>query len=114
MSGEMTSQPEVDAADSWAERCLSELTALIESEYKGREKRTRVRRPASGVALINPAFGLPIGCSLVDRSDGGARLKVLSVLGIPDNFILTVGNERLQASVAWRSASEIGVSITSG
>jgi hypothetical protein len=75
------------------------------------ERRAEVRRPAYGDARIRLDFGKSIACALLDRSDFGARLKVVSVLGIPDNFILQIGEERLPATVAWKKPGEIGVSL---
>lgn len=100
--------------DSWADRCLSEISSLSTAPAELHEKRSSVRYAASGVAIIKPEFGLPITCTLVDRSEGGARLKVLSVLGIPDTFILIIEAEQMRARIAWRSVGEIGVALTHG
>ena len=100
--------------ESWADRCLSEISSRATAPVESPEKRASVRHAASGVAIIKPEFGLPITCTLVDRSDGGARLKVLSVLGIPETFVLIIDAEQMTARVAWRSVGEIGVALTHG
>lgn len=100
------------APESWSERCLDHISAVARTETSFAERRSSLRYPASNAALIRTEFGKPVPCTLVDRSDGGARLKVISVLGIPDAFTLCIGPEQLQARVAWRSPSEIGVAFT--
>lgn len=99
------------AAGTWSERCHAEISAASRTGAGFAEKRSSPRYPASSAALIRTEFGSPVSCTLVDRSEGGARLKVLSVLGIPETFVLCVGAEQLRARVAWRSPSEIGVAF---
>ena len=103
---------DADPAQDWAARCLSEISARSGEDSTARDRRGSPRKAASGSALIRPAFGAAIACTLVDWSEGGARLRVLSVLGIPDDFILCVGAERMRAHVAWRSPSELGVALS--
>ena len=57
-----------------------------------------------------------IDCTIRDRSASGARLKVVSVVGIPDRFVLSIGagTERYIAVVEWRKQGELGVQLTSG
>jgi hypothetical protein len=53
-----------------------------------------------------------IDCLVRSRSPEGARLKVTSILGIPDQFELVVMNDPTRiCSVVWRSATEIGVAF---
>lgn len=111
MSNGLLDRTADDVILDWEQRCLSEI-ALISGEYDwATDKRASVRHSASGTAFILPRLGASVHCTLVDRSDGGARLKVLSVLGIPDEFILNIGYENLRARIAWRSPNEIGVSF---
>jgi hypothetical protein len=72
---------------------------------------TRRRVLLAGKVLL-PGGGV-IDCTLRDRSEGGARIKVQSVIGIPDEFRLLVEptGEMVQAKVAWRRPNEIGVRI---
>ena len=98
-------------ADTWSERCHAEISAAARTAPGVAEKRSSPRYPATNAALIRTEFGNPVSCTLVDRSEGGARLKVLSVLGIPEAFVLCVGAEQLRVRVAWRSPSEIGVAF---
>lgn len=108
--------PAPDVTQDWAERCLSDISARADAashpEIALREKRASPRHPASGGALIHPPFGAPVACTLVDRSEGGARLRVLSVLGVPDEFLLDIGHDRMRARVAWRSPNELGVALS--
>ncbi|NEU15058.1 PilZ domain-containing protein [Methylobacterium sp. BTF04] len=55
-----------------------------------------------------------IDCTIRDRSGSGARLKVASVIGIPDTFTLAIGfDEQHAVNVAWRKQAELGVHFTS-
>lgn len=74
-------------------------------------RRSQERTPQFGSARILIEFSNPISCALLERSDGGARLKVTSVLGIPDQFVLQIGQERIPARVMWRNPGEIGVAF---
>lgn len=76
-----------------------------------KDRRQKDRIPQFGSARILIEYGKSISCALVDRSDGGARLKVVSVLGIPYVFLLQIGQERIPARIAWRSPAEIGVAF---
>jgi hypothetical protein len=51
--------------------------------------------------------------TLRDRSEGGAQIKVLSVIGMPDEFRLRVEatGEMVQAKVVRRKPDEIGLRV---
>ena len=76
------------------------------------EKRITPRRNANIEAII--AFSrTQMACIVRNVSDGGAKLEVTSVRGIPDAFDLIVPNHRPQrCRVAWRSLKEIGVAFS--
>lgn len=49
-------------------------------------------------------------CVIRNLSDGGAKLEVAAVRGIPDRFELQVPKHRPQrCQVAWRALKEVGV-----
>ena len=49
-------------------------------------------------------------CVIRDLSDGGAKLQMPTVRGVPDQFDLMVPGHRPQhCRVAWRALKEIGV-----
>ena len=51
-----------------------------------------------------------IDCVVRNLSETGAQLKVASVLGIPDQFPLKMGDGRtLQCRIAWKRETDIGV-----
>lgn len=85
--------------------------ALIPKGIAMENRRQQERVPQFGNARILVDFAKPISCALIDRSDGGARLKVISVLGIPDRFLHQIGQEHIPSRVAWRSPAEIGVAF---
>ena len=75
------------------------------------EKRSEPRRRALLSGKILLSSGGVIGCLLRAHSRSGARLKVESVIGIPDTFTLEIVPRRecCTALVAWRKHHEIGV-----
>lgn len=76
-----------------------------------REKRLTPRRNTMIPARI--AFGgvhRSRDCIIRNLSDGGAKLEVATVVGIPDRFDLVVEGHRPQpCKVAWRALKELGV-----
>lgn len=51
-----------------------------------------------------------MSCVIRNLSDGGAKLEVAAVRGIPDHFELLVPKHRpQQCRVAWRALKEVGV-----
>ena len=75
------------------------------------ERRSEPRRRVLLPGKIVLDGGGAIDCMIRDRSAVGARLKVASVIGIPDMFTLVVGmgDERHAVGVAWRKQNELGV-----
>jgi len=51
-------------------------------------------------------------CVIRNISDGGAKLEVTSVIGIPNNFNLIIPAHRPHACrVVWRALKELGVAF---
>ena len=76
------------------------------------DKRRSVRRPVECTAWIARPNEPLEACAVADISDKGARLDVLDVGKIPDEFMLFLsprGNPRRLCRVAWRAKSQIGV-----
>jgi hypothetical protein len=75
------------------------------------EHRTTSRQRVLLAAKVMLNGGGVIDCTVRDRSPAGARLKVVSVVGIPDRFDLLIGaEERPQiAEIVWRKQGEVGV-----
>ena len=73
------------------------------------EKRLAVRRSANLEATLT--FGRnQISGVIRNVSEGGAKIEVAAVKGIPDFFDLHVpGHRPQQCRVAWRSLKELGV-----
>ena len=54
-----------------------------------------------------------IDCTVRNLSSGGAKLKVASVLGIPNDFELMMSdNVQQHCRVVWRKVNEVGVAFT--
>ncbi len=68
-------------------------------------------RALKGAKIVFGGGTQVIDCTIRNRSDDGAQLKVASVVGIPDRFDLldTTTGERKAATVAWRKPAAIGV-----
>jgi hypothetical protein len=75
------------------------------------EKRLSPRRNTMIVATIVYDGGRTrLDCVIRNLSDGGAKLEVPTVRGIPDHFDLLVPRHRPQhCRVAWRALKEMGV-----
>ena len=77
------------------------------------ERRQYERIPLSAEAEISIYGVSPIKCRMVDASPMGARLKVASVLGIPERFDLKILDSRkvLSSRVVWKQPQELGVAF---
>lgn len=75
------------------------------------ERRVRPRTDTDLTGCIVPNFGRAVGCKVLDRSRGGAQLRVNGVFGLPETFMLEIPQteERVSARVVWRSAANLGV-----
>ncbi|MET3926463.1 PilZ domain-containing protein [Devosia sp. 2618] len=72
----------------------------------------RHRTLKGGRIAINDGFST-FQCMIKNLSETGARLKLASVVGIPDSFQLVMDDGRkFDCAVAWRTADEIGVKFT--
>jgi hypothetical protein len=78
------------------------------------ERRSEPRRRVLQTGKIVLDTGGVIDCTIRDRSSSGARLKVATVIGIPDKFALLIGpDEKHSVDVTWRKQGELGVHFAS-
>lgn len=86
-------------------------SAMNAENRKHRRQTTRIE------AIIIDTEGLLVSkCVMVNVSAGGARLRQLESIEVPDKFALLLtsnGTVRRQCEVAWRSEKEIGVKFIS-
>jgi hypothetical protein len=69
----------------------------------------RRRTLKGGKIVINNGFSTFV-CTVRNLSDTGARLKVTSIIGIPDSFELAMDDGgRFPCTVAWKTETELGV-----
>ena len=78
------------------------------------QRRKSPRRPVNLAALImDRRAGLMLrDCTMVDVSEGGARLKVEGAGSIPEYFTLVLSHgarTHRNCQVRWRSETELGV-----
>ncbi|MEO6395283.1 MAG: PilZ domain-containing protein [Devosia sp.] len=84
---------------------------LSETIPAGAEMRAfpRHRTLKGGVIIFNSSRST-INCVMRDQSDGGARLQLPSLLGVPDQFDLVVSDiPRQHCRVAWKAGQAMGV-----
>ncbi|WP_137151139.1 PilZ domain-containing protein [Devosia sp. FKR38] len=75
------------------------------------ERRATIRHRVlkGGHVVVNDGFST-FDCTVRNLSEAGARLKLASIIGIPDHFQLLLDDGRSYAcSVIWRRESELGV-----
>lgn len=69
----------------------------------------RHRTLKGGLIVFNDGHST-ISCTIRNLSESGAQLKVASVVGIPDSFVLKLNEGGTAAAiVAWRKADVLGV-----
>jgi hypothetical protein len=88
--------------------------AHLETPATFTEKRLfrRQRALKGGRIVFNRAMST-VSCTMRNFSDGGARLEVASVLGIPESFDLKLdGHPSRSCMIVWRQANMIGVEFT--
>ena len=72
----------------------------------------RQRVLKGGRIVINDGFST-FQCTVHNLSATGARLKVASIVGIPDTFELLMDDGRkFSCAAAWKTEFEIGVKFT--
>lgn len=75
------------------------------------EQRATIRHRVlkGGHVVVNGGFST-FDCTIRNLSDSGARLRVASVIGIPDHFQLMLDDgQSFECQVAWRQETELGV-----
>ena len=87
---------------------IERLGSLAVDEHR---KFQRHRVLKAGKITFNHGAG--IDCTVRNLSSAGACLEVVSPLGIPDDFILLIGDNHDQHSchIAWRHEKRIGVNF---
>lgn len=71
------------------------------------------RRVLKGAKVLFNGKSSVIDCTVRDMSAGGAKLRLVSTIGVPDRFVLQLPAEEGEhpCCVAWRSGTEIGVTF---
>jgi hypothetical protein len=73
-------------------------------------RRTTRQRVLKAAHIIFKGGGAAIDCTVRDISATGARLKVVSPIGIPETFDLAIeGAPTRHCRVVWRKLDQIGV-----
>jgi hypothetical protein len=79
------------------------------------EQRRSYRHSVECAASIDIGGGAPLcGCTVLDISEGGARLKVMASYKLPEEFALILLSAQMpirrRCRVIWRSDDQLGVS----
>jgi len=76
-------------------------------------KHRRQRKLLGGKIYFNNRSSV-FDCTIRNLSDGGAKLKIESIVGLPRNFKLYIPNldETHQCEIAWNSMNAVGVRFT--
>jgi hypothetical protein len=70
------------------------------------------RRVLKGGKIVFNDGRSTIDCTVRDISESGAKLKVASILGVPDRFLLAMsGGEEHECRVIHRRETELGVAF---
>ena len=80
------------------------------------ERRATIRHRTlkGGKIAINDGFSV-IDCTVRNLSETGVLLRVVSVVGIPDQFVLIISdNQKHNCTVVRRTATDIGVTFLPG
>jgi len=77
------------------------------------ERRATIRhRTLKGGRVVTNAGYSTYDCTVRNLSEAGARLRVASIVGSPDEFELAMDDGRKYAChVVWRTEAELGVSF---
>lgn len=76
----------------------------------GESRATQRRRMLKGGTIVLNEGNSTIDCTVRNLSETGARLKVASIIGIPDNFRLIIsGEQSFSCAVVWKREAELGV-----
>ncbi len=95
--------------------------AVISSSYNDRRRtprwpaNDRRRTPRQLVlqmrSILAERGGTPHYCLVIDRSDGGVRLRTTSDFALPDKFVLRFANTETTYNVVWRNGAVAGAAI---
>lgn len=73
---------------------------------------TQRHRTLKGASIVFNGGRSAIDCTVRNFSESGANLRVTSVLGIPEEFVLQMSDKTTHnCKVAWRRATELGVAF---
>jgi hypothetical protein len=91
----------------------AQLDCVMSQHDDDRRELLHKRTLKAGRIVFNNRHSV-IDCAVRDLSGNGARLMVASIIGIPDNFELHIGDDRKAARVVWKSADCLGVAFGEG
>jgi len=78
--------------------------------FKDRRRTRRHPVHQIGMILAQPG-GTALYCLVVDRSDGGVRIRTTSDFEAPNEFVMRVGNADSRYSVVWRKGPVVGAKL---
>ena len=83
-------------------------TPKVDQERRAEQR----RRTLKTGKIIFIDMNSVIDCVVRNQTEGGARLKVASVIGIPDEFLLKIMEAApRRCQIVWRSEYELGIAF---
>jgi hypothetical protein len=87
------------------------VDAVISSTF---ERRRAPRHSVQQIGVISAQSGAePRYCLIVDRSEGGVRIRTTSDFEAPDQFVLRFAATEASYNVVWRKGSTLGAKLVS-
>jgi hypothetical protein len=84
----------------------------MDDDREERRQAPRHRVLKGGRIVFNDGRSV-IDCQVRNQSEGGARLKLATVVGVPDEFELRIAADvPRRCRVIWRTGQEIGVAFS--
>lgn len=82
------------------------------TESDGERRRAPRHRVLRGGKIVFNDGRSVVDCHVRDLAEAGARLKLATVVGIPETFELRIADETpRRCRIAWRTGQEIGVAF---
>ncbi|HEY4201055.1 MAG TPA: PilZ domain-containing protein [Devosiaceae bacterium] len=75
-------------------------------------RKTQRHRTLKGALIVFNDGRSTIECTVRNLSEAGANLRVTSVLGVPDTFVLQMSDKTTRnCRMIWRTTTEIGAAF---
>lgn len=90
------------------------MTDEADGQVPDSERRaTHRQRVLRGALVVFSGHGRVFDCSVLNLSDEGAKIRLETTIGVPDEFELLIPSQHriAPAKAIWRTAQEMGVTV---